>query len=125
MSKLALALFIVSSVCQGQEFPDSPSHAHTLLKTTAVGLIGLDAWATARNQGPRSTEVNPLARPLVRNNSTLTMYFASGATAFWFTDRVLTRKGHHRTAVALDITVIGLEAYWSGYSIKNHGGHKQ
>jgi hypothetical protein len=105
-----------------QTLPDAPSRTHSALKIAAVGLIGMDAWATNRNfEDGHGQEINPVARQCMNHGSGVRAgYFAAGAAAFWLTDRTLTRKGHKRMAMVLDLGVIGAEAYWTGYSIRNH-----
>jgi hypothetical protein len=97
---------------------------HALLLFLAITSIGSDAYVTQHDWSqPHAHEVNALARPFVSHGPVLSGgYFALSAAGLYGVDRKLTRHGHKKLAIALDVVTIGMETYWTQYSVRHGKG---
>lgn len=127
--RLSVILLILATVgASAQTVPDAPSaptkNVDRVLMSLAVASIGVDAYATHLDWTPRqgiaTDEVNPIARPFVSHGTApLVAYFAAGAGAFLLAHHKLAHR-HPKFALALDLVVMGSEAYYTQYSFRHH-----
>lgn len=98
---------------------------HTLLLLLALSGFGADAYATNRNfENGRPAETNPIARPFMTHGTAVRgVYFAAGAGTFLYVDHRLSRR-HKIWARVFDVAVIGSEAYFIAYSVRNYGARQ-
>ena len=125
----AILLIFLTGVVHAQTLPEAPAspiiaNFDRVLMPLAVASIGADAYATHLDWTPRkgisTAEVNPIARTFVSHGTApLVAYFAAGAGAFVFAHHRLERR-HRKLALALDLVVIGSEAYYTQYSFRHH-----
>lgn len=121
-------LILLAAGASAQTVPEAPSAAtknlDRVLMSLAVASIGVDAYAThvdwTPRQGISTAEVNPIARPFVSHGTApLVGYFSAGAGAFLFAHHKLAHR-HPKLALALDMVVMGSEAYYTQYSFRHH-----
>ena len=98
---------------------------HTLLLVLALSGFGADAYATNRNfENARPREANAIAAPFMTHGPALRgAYFAAGAGTFLYVDHRLSRR-HKVWARVVDVAVIGSEAYFIAYSVRNYGARQ-
>jgi len=124
-----ILLIFLTAVVHAQTLPEAPvsptiTNLDRVLMPLAVASIGADAYATHLDWTPRqgisTAEVNPIARTFVSHGTApLVAYFAAGAGAFVFAHHKLARR-HGKLALALDLVVMGSEAYYTQYSFRHH-----
>lgn len=124
-----ILLIFLTAVVHAQTLPEAPvsptiTNLDHVLMPLAVASIGADAYATHLDWTPRqgisTAEVNPIARTFVSHGTApLVAYFAAGAGAFVFANHKLARR-HRKLALALDLVVMGSEAYYTQYSFRHH-----
>jgi len=124
-----ILLIFLTAVVHAQTLPEAPvsptiTNLDRVLMPLAVASIGADAYATHLDWTPRqgisTAEVNPIARTFVSHGTApLVAYFAAGAGAFVFAHHKLARR-HRKLALALDLVVMGSEAYYTQYSFRHH-----
>ena len=124
-----ILLILLTAMVHAQTLPEAPANPtitnlDRVLMPVAVASIGVDAYAThldwTPRQGVSTAEVNPIARTFVSHGTApLVVYFAAGAGAFVFAHQKLARR-HRKLALALDLVVLGSEAYYTQYSFRHH-----
>jgi hypothetical protein len=124
-----ILLIFLAAMVHAQTLPEAPAsptitNLDRVLMPLAVASIGADAYATHLDWTPRqgisTAEVNPIARAFVSHGTgPLVAYFAAGAGAFVFAHHKLGRR-HRKLALALDLVVMGSEAYYTQYSFRHH-----
>ena len=124
-----ILLIFLTTLVHAQTLPEAPvsptiRNLDRVFMPLAVASIGVDAYATHLDWTPRqgisTAEVNPIARTFVSHGTApLVAYFAAGAGAFVFAHHKLGRR-HPKLALALDLVVMGSEAYYTQYSFRHH-----
>jgi len=122
-------LIFLTAMVQAQTLPEAPvsptiRNLDRVFMPLAVASIVADAYATHLDWTPRqgisTAEVNPIARTFVSHGTApLVAYFAAGAGAFVFAHHKLGRR-HPKLVLALDLVVMGSEAYYTQYSFRHH-----
>jgi hypothetical protein len=92
----------------------------TLYVILQLAASGSDAYLTQRNFGPHFQEHNPIARPFMKNNTSLGLYCGATAAGKIFIAHSLHRHRHDTLA---NIFEAGAVADNVGGSVVSYNGH--